>query len=226
MKKYIFGNWKANKNISEVNDWFKLISTHLRNIPSEKLKNVEIAVCPPFIYLPFAKEQIEKLQLPLKLCAQDVSPFTNGAFTGEVSAKQLSEFVDYILIGHSERRTYFKEDQDLLSQKVSQTIGVGLKPILCIPDEKTPVVEKVDIVAYEPVWAIGTGKADTPENANSVALRIKNKNYISTLIYGGSVKPDNIKSFLTTTGIDGVLPGGASLNPQSFFEMVVNAVSI
>lgn len=224
--KYIIGNWKSNKNTTETENWFKTLQTLYNQNKKISLENVEAVVCPPFVLMPLAVRLRDEYKLPLKLGSQDISPFPNGAYTGEVSASQLAEFVDYVIIGHSERRNNFGEKDLLLSQKVERANESKLKPIFCIQDENTVIPDGVGIVAYEPVWAIGTGKTDTPDNANNVSQKVKEKWNGNVLIYGGSVTPDNIQSFITTQYIDGVLPGGASLDPQKFWEMIVNAASI
>lgn len=223
-KKYIIGNWKSNKTVNEVDEWFetleKLISTQVNLVSPE----LEIILCPSFVHLFLAKKLAENLPFPLKIAAQDVSPFQIGAYTGEVNIIQLKEVVDYVLVGHSERRKYFREDDQMRKKKVEQIISADIKPIFCVSDSATYIPIEVKIVAYEPVFAIGTGQADTPENADKVAslIRQKNKN-AEIIIYGGSVNQDNITRFLTQINIDGVLPGGASLDAKNFWEMITNA---
>lgn len=224
--KYIIGNWKTNKNIIEVEVWFKTLQSLYSQNQNINLQSVEIVVCVPYVYLPLAKKLRDEYRLPLKLGAQDVSAYGSGAYTGEVSAIQLSEWVEYVVIGHSERRNYFGEDDKILTEKVKRSQEAQLNTIYCVQDENTFIPPGVTIVAYEPVWAIGTGKTDTPENANSVAQKVKEKWHGNILIYGGSVTADNIKSFITTQYIDGVLPGGASLDPNKFWQMTLNAATI
>ncbi|MBI4990934.1 triosephosphate isomerase [Candidatus Gottesmanbacteria bacterium] len=224
-KKYVVGNWKSNKNSGEVEIWFKQFASLFQE-SKNKFNNLEIVVCPPFIYLPLAKKLLENYHLPIKIGAQDVSPFPNGAYTGAVSASQISQFAKYVIIGHSERRSNFHEDDKQLSEKVKRAKEQNLGVIFCIQDENTSAPQDVQIIAYEPVWAIGTGKTDTPENADKVAAIVKEKYPDTVLLYGGSVSSENVQSFLNTSHIDGVLPGGASLDPQKFWEIVVNASKI
>lgn len=225
--KYLIANWKSNKNTIEIEQWFKEIAKLYQDDKKHDLNNLQIVVCPPFIYLPLAKKLVKNCQLPLKLGAQNVSPFEQGAYTGEVTADMLSEFAEYVIVGHSERRNYFKEGEDLLLQKVKKASQAGLKSIFCIQSDKTPVPEKVSIVAYEPVEAIGTGNPATPETASEIAESVKKKSKnVSIVLYGGSVKPDNVNKFLTVREIDGVLVGGASLDPLSFWEMIINAQNL
>ncbi len=221
---YIIGNWKSNKNRQEVESWFALYS---REAASQKLTdNIEAVIAPSYIHLELAKNLIEKYHLRLKLSAQDISPFTSGSFTGQVSASMLKDYVEYVIIGHSERRKNFGEDDIILTQKVKQTKEAGLASIYCIQDENTFIPPYVNIIAYEPVWAIGSGKSDSPDNANRVIGLVKQKHPDSAVIYGGSVTPDNIASFITQEYVDGVLLGGASLNPATFSQMIKKVNSL
>jgi triosephosphate isomerase len=136
----------------------------------------------------------------------------------------VKELADWVLIGHSERRKYFNESDADLATKVEKAHNVGLKVIFCVPDDKTPVPTGVEVVAYEPVWAIGTGKTDTPENANAVVASIKQKTGATTVLYGGSVTAENVATFVSQPSIDGVLPGGASLDPQKYSNLVHAAI--
>ena len=181
-------------------------------------KGHTIIICAPFTLLQFLHERARTFELG----AQDVSPFGEGAYTGEVNAKQLKEFVTWIIIGHSERRKNFGETEDILKEKVAQAKNIGLKIIYCVPDENSTMPTGVDVIAYEPVWAIGTGKTDTPQNANRVVEVLKSK-FSIPVIYGGSVSPENVASFIAQPNIDGVLPGGASLDAVKFAELIQNA---
>ncbi len=209
----IAGNWKSNKTVNEAMEWLRQFKIQNSKF---KIQNATIILCAPFTLLAILKEQRKALSLPLALGAQDVSPYPDGAYTGEVSARQVKEFAEWVMIGHSERRKYFGETDDMLSQKVVQATAAGLKIIYCVPDENTAVPSHVDVIAYEPVWAIGTGKTDTPEHANGVIEAIKKKTGISTVIYGGSVTSENVASFISQSAIDGVLPGAASLDAEKF----------
>lgn len=205
MKKlFIAGNWKSNKTVSEAQAW----------LSAARDPNGNIVICVPFTLLPALKGG------PFVVGAQDVSPFAEGAYTGEVSARQAGEFADWVIVGHSERRKYFSENDDLLQKKVQQAKKAGLKVIYCVPDSETVVPENVDVIAYEPVWAIGTGKTDTPENADRVCAKIKERTNNAMVIYGGSVTDKNVASFVRMPHIDGVLPGGASLDPVTFSRLI------
>lgn len=220
MKKiYIIANWKSNKTIDEADAWLKQISSGKINF-SEK----EIIICPPFTLLSFFKQKLNTNNLGISLGSQNVSPFEKGAYTGEINAQQVNEFVKYVIIGHSERRINFKEDDSMLEAKVKQTNKYGLTPIYCVQNEKTFIPQGVTIVAYEPPTAIGTGHPDTPQNANFVAHQIKNRNpQIDIILYGGSVSSQNISSFITQEHISGVLVGGASLDASKFLELITSS---
>ena len=211
---FIAGNWKSNKTAREAIEW-------IGNFKPETQAQVILFV--PFTLLYPLKQEIDRLHLSIQLGAQDVSPFTDGAYTGEVSARQIKELADWVIIGHSERRKYFGESDEVLSQKVVQATNAGLKILYCVPDETTSVPIGVECVAYEPVWAIGTGKSDTPENANTVIRAIKAKIHVPLVIYGGSVTSENVSSFVSQEAIDGVLPGGASLDSEKFRNLIKNA---
>lgn len=202
----VVGNWKSNKTVGEAQEW----------LAKFKNANKNVILCVPYTLLPIMKG-------PFMLGAQDVSPFGDGAYTGEISARQIKEFADWVIIGHSERRKNFNETDEMLAKKAEQAKLAGLKIIYCVSDDTSPVPAGVDVVAYESVWAIGTGRSDTPENANTVIATIKAKSQISTVIYGGSVTAENVASFIKQPAIDGVLPGGASLDPEKFSALIQNA---
>ena len=190
--------------------------------------NLEIILCPPFTLLHPLKLLITNYQLPIKLGAQNISPFPDGAYTGEISARMLKELgVEYVIIGHSERRKYFGESEQILENKVKEALDVNIIPIFCVQGKTTPVPERVKIIAYEPVFAIGTGNPDTPEDGNKIALSFKERLSQDTVVlYGGSVTPENVRSFCLQENISGVLVGEASLDPKKFSEIVQNASKI
>jgi triosephosphate isomerase (TIM) len=222
-KKYIIGNWKSNKGIVETKDWIETFRKIADPGKLRAINNLEMVICPPFVSLESASKMLMEYNLPVKIGAQDISPFEEGAYTGEVSAGMLNSLVQYVLVGHSERRQYFGESDELLTKKVQMAVKNNLCPVYCVPDDKTFIPDGVVIAAYEPVWAIGTGKAETPENAGKVALSIKSRNPNLSIMYGGSVNPSNIKSILSASGISGVLPGKSSWDPKTYWEMIVNA---
>jgi len=243
--KYFVANWKMHKTCVEA---FEFIE-YFKGITIQPDSCVIIA--PSFTLLwPLSKSISE---LKIKLSAQNMYCEDKGAFTGEVSPVQLKDCnVDYVIIGHSERRNIFHEDDELISKKLKKAFEYNIIPIFCIGEtleqrqnnqtfdviskqlsiglsKLTSDEIKKTIFAYEPVWAIGTGINATPEQADEVHLFINSfllKNYFKNdntdvkILYGGSVSPKNIKDLMSISKIDGVLVGGASLNPESF-EMIV-----
>lgn len=221
MKKlFIIGNWKSNKTVAETKEWVEKMASSSLQLGEGK----EVVVCSSYPSLSLLKHLVTKENLPIHIGAQDISPFGPGAYTGEVNASQIKEFATYTIIGHSERRKYFKEDDDVLTKKVQISLAEDITPVFCVDSEDTFIPEGVELVAYEPLFAIGTGQADTPEDAEKVASAIKAKNpNVKYVIYGGSVSPENIHSFTSLPSVDGVLPGGASLDVEKFTQLINNA---
>lgn len=209
----IVANWKSNKSQQEADLW-------IANINLDTLDaNKKVVICPPFTLLSAFSQHF-----PVeKLGAQNISPFSAGAYTGEVNALQVKEFAAYVLIGHSERRQYFKEDDEIIQEKVMQAKSAMVIPIVCVQGVDTPIPQGVDIVAYEPIWAIGTGKAESPIEANEVCRQIFHKTHVKTVLYGGSVTEENVHTFTELEYIGGVLVGGASLDPQKFSQIIAHA---
>lgn len=222
MKKlFLVANWKSNLGRNETVAWFETCAQSKEHITTHPEK--VIIVCPPFLLLPRAKQSQQEKELPLALGAQNISPYAEGAYTGEITAKQVKEFADYCIIGHSERRQLFAESNELLEKKVALALEYGLTPIFCVQGKDTPVPQGVTIVAYEPITAIGTGIPDTPENADEVATALRHANpEVSFVLYGGSVKPENVGTFTAKEHIDGVLVGGASLKAEIFSQLIAN----
>ena len=248
----IAGNWKMNKNSSEAEDLFKQIEDELG-----EQTLVSVAVFPPFTSL----ERLGKMISPsnILLGAQNMHPESSGAFTGEISAEMLrSLFVTTVLVGHSERRTLFHESDEFANQKVLAALNNNLRPFLCVgetlPERESgdtlAVVEKQVrggllnvpknkiedvVIAYEPVWAIGTGKVATPEQAQDVHAAIRkiladlygeSKAAKIRILYGGSMKPENADELLAQPDIDGGLIGGASLSARNFCQIVESALKL
>lgn len=223
MKKlFIIANWKSNKTIEETEKWLHDFSEGLEK-EKINLEGKKIIIAPSFTSLEHGNYCAKNLNLPIEFAAQDISPFDQGAYTGEVNGKQIRERANYVIIGHSERRSNFGETNEMLGKKASMAIHSDLTPIFCIQNENTPVPQGVEIVVYEPVFAIGSGNPDTPENANNVAGKVKSRQEIKYVLYGGSVTGDNVGSFIQMPNIDGVLVGGASLDPHKFLEIIKNA---
>lgn len=245
-KKVIAGNWKMNKVLSEANSFVDEVKEKVPN--SEQ---VEAIVCAPF---PFLASLVEKTKgSKLKIAAQNMHFENDGAFTGEVSPVMLKDLgVTHVVLGHSERREYFAETDETVNQKTHAAFQHGLTPIVCVGETleqreanetmgliETQVQKALQglseeqvantIIAYEPIWAIGTGKTATSEQANEVCTHIRNvvreltsKATAEQVIiqYGGSVKPANVDELLAQSDIDGALVGGASLEVDSFLQLV------
>lgn len=212
-------NWKSNKTKYEAKTW--LIETS----GVELNEDLEIVVFPPFTLLDTMSGYTRVNSLPFQIGAQDVSPFDSGAFTGEVSGEQIKEFSEYVLIGHSERRSNFHEDKEIINKKIDQALKSELKIILCISKlEELPDrdLSKI-IIAYEPLGSIGNNNPADLETVISISREIKSKGEIR-VIYGGSVNAENIKKYLEQDLVDGVLIGGESLDPKSFINIIQNAI--
>ena len=215
---YIIANWKSNKTIKEALTWLEEVGP---KIPREQ--SLKVVVCPQFTDLAEVKKAILVNNYPILVGAQDLSPFPEGSFTGEEAASLLKEFVDFAILGHSERRTNFSETDEMVSDKVNQALENNITPLVCVQDESTSIPEKCKLVAYEPTFAIGTGNPDTPENAESVAQKIISRNSDLEILYGGSVNKENCKAFLLQENIKGLLIGKASLDPKEFLEIIQNS---
>ena len=241
-KPFIAANWKMNKTVSETREFITQF------IPDVKdTVNVDIVIAPPFTSLSAAAEKIENTNV--MLAAQDVFYEEKGAYTGEISPLMLIDIgCKYVIIGHSERRQYFQETDDTVNKKINAAKKAGLRVILCIGESLTEreagktfdvlqrEIEKglngIDpedlVIAYEPIWAIGTGKTATPEQAQEAHAYIREKlrNFYGNkadelaILYGGSVTPENIDSLMACKDVDGALVGGASLKVESFIRIV------
>jgi triosephosphate isomerase (TIM) len=245
-KKVIAANWKMFKTPEQTRDFFHdflpLVAAHDRD---------EIVVCPPFLDIPVAVEAVKDSNVVIG--AQDMHWEKEGAYTGEIcSSMLLAAGVTHVIIGHSERRQYFGETDDIVNLKLKTALEVGLTPIVCagevLEEREAGLTEDVLrrqclrafhaisgkkagklIVAYEPVWAIGTGKTATPQMASDAHALIRTEASKAfgeafaaqlRILYGGSVKPENAKALMTEAEIDGALVGGASLDPRSFAAIV------
>ena len=241
-KNIVAGNWKMNKTVSEGVELAKELITLLSEVPSD----VKLIIAPPFTNLVLVKDVISKTVIGLS--AQNCADHESGAYTGEVSAKMVaSTGAEYVILGHSERREYYHETGEILKEKISLALENGLSPIFCVGEnleqrEKgdhfkvveqeikevlytlTPEQMKNVIVAYEPIWAIGTGKTATNAQAEEIHAHIRKvlaekfgelADEIS-ILYGGSCKPSNAKELFAQPNIDGGLIGGASLKAADF----------
>ena len=212
--KYFVANWKANKNLQESQTW---IDQFLKLYQPKEDKIV--IICPPFPFLTNLKQKTNQIK-NLKLGSQDISSFEEGAYTGEITAKSLVGLVDYVIVGHSERRKYFNENNETVTKKIILAKKCQIEPILCIRDENDWLTEsEVKIIAYEPVYAIGSGNNEPIEKV----IEIKEKIKLSpdcVYLYGGSVNENNAKDDIQSDKIDGLLIGGASLDPHNFYKII------
>ncbi|MEP2773757.1 MAG: triose-phosphate isomerase [Fulvivirga sp.] len=247
-QKIVAGNWKMNNTIDE---GLKLTSEITNMVADEVSSDVKVILAPPFIHLSQVKNLI-KGNDKLFLAAQNCSEHASGAYTGEVSAAMLKSIgARYVIIGHSERREYFKETNEQLAQKVDAALSNGLTPIFCCGEpleirEAATYIDYVQqqlreslfhlsaeafekiVVAYEPIWAIGTGKTASSEQAQEMHAAIRSfleakygdKAKDTSILYGGSCKPSNAKELFACNDVDGGLIGGASLKSRDFTDIV------
>ncbi len=211
---WIIANWKSNKTLQEALEWVEFVGPKI-----ERRENIQVVVCPQFTQLEEIKKAIMVGSYPLLVGAQDLSPFNEGPFTGEESAKDLAQFVSLVILGHSERRNNFGETDEMVTQKVKQANEARITPLVCIQGLETPIPDGAKLVAYEPIFAIGTGNPETPQNAEGVAKEVKKGMEIS-VVYGGSVDAENVAAFVAQDSINGVLVGGASLDAEKFVKIV------
>ena len=249
-KLIIAGNWKMNKTVAESLDLVGGIKRELKDV-----KEVDVVVCPPFTALGEVSKAI--LDSNIRLGAQNMSEHISGAYTGEIAAGMLKEFsTRYVILGHSERRQYQKESDELISKKALAAHAASLKPIVCVgetlAEREGGLMQSVlltqvrgslaglskqqmeeTIIAYEPVWAIGTGKTATSQQAQEAHAYIRGllvKLFDETVArrvriqYGGSVKPSNARELMGLPDVDGALVGGASLEDRSFADIVKNSI--
>lgn len=222
MKKlWIIANWKANKTVQESLAWLNTVGQGLN-----KREGLKVVVCPRYSVLAELKKEIQVHNYPISLGSQDLSPFGLGAYTGEEPAELLKELTGFSIIGHSERREKFGETDEIIADKFKQAQNAGIEPIFCIQDVNTPIPGGVKIAAYEPIFAIGTGTPDTPENAQKVAKGVKAKIPEINILYGGSVNSDNCSSFVSKEDIAGLLTGKASLDAEEFLKIIENCSKV
>lgn len=244
----IAGNWKMNTTLADASALVKEMREGL-----EHMAGVETVLCPPFLSLPLVKELL--LGLSIKVGAQNMYFEERGAYTGEISPLMLCGICEYVILGHSERRQYFAETDEIVNDKIRAALAVGLNPILCVGErlEQKEAGKTEDVVtrqvrgalhgveslggmaiAYEPIWAIGTGRAETGEGANIIIAIIRNT--VARLygegtaqeirmLYGGSVTAANIAEYIRQRDIDGALVGGASLKAKEFLAIVAQTAA-
>jgi triosephosphate isomerase (TIM) len=212
---WIIANWKSNKNEQETLEWLNVAGPQLPRTP-----HIKVIVCPKYSDLTVFKKEVDSKGYPIIVGAQNISAFPKGAYTGEEAAEDVKGIISHSIVGHSERREKLHEDDALIAQKVERCIENGITPIVCVQSKDTPIPKGNTIIAYEPVFAIGSGTPDTPDNAEAVAKAIREGNFSYQVLYGGSVKSSNVRSFVIQPNISGVLVGGASLDPQEFVHIV------
>jgi len=248
-KPLIAGNWKMNTNLDEAANLVRTMAADL-----DKISDVEKVLCPPFVSLAAVKELIKSTSI--ELGAQNMYFEAKGAYTGEISPLMLVGLCDFVILGHSERRQYFAEIDEIINKKVKAALESELKPILCVgeslKENESGITEKVItrqiqsalvgvnphsqiVVAYEPIWAIGTGRAATGKQANATislirttVAKIWNKETAQAMriLYGGSVTAGNVAEFITEPEIDGALVGGASLKASEFLSIVSQTATL
>ena len=216
---WIIANWKSNKTIAEALEWVSFVGPKI-----ERREHVKIVVCPSFIDIEEVKKAIVVGNFPLMVGSQDLSPYDVGAYTGEEAGRILKDVIELSILGHSERRENFGESNIMVAEKVAQALLNNIIPLVCIQNVDTPIPKGVKLVAYEPIFAIGTGTPDTPENAQEIARKLKEK-YGSPaggleILYGGSVTSENVNHYLNEDDIDGVLVGALSLDQEEFLKIV------
>lgn len=244
-KPFIVANWKMNKSMKETEEFIHSFLPLIKDV-----KDIDIGIAPPFTSLKTARKLLKDTNI--RLGAQNVFYEEKGAFTGEVSPQMLTDVrCSFVIIGHSERRQYFSETDEIVNKKVKSARKNRLEVILCIGEslkerEENKTFEVIErqlsgslkditiygiTIAYEPIWAIGTGKTATPLQANEAHTFIRQwlrKQYGESadktrILYGGSVTPENTESLMVEPEVDGALVGGASLKPDSFAKIVINA---
>ncbi len=228
---YLVANWKSNKTHDDVINWFD----EFDGATSFSVNSgVQTIICPPANHLSTCAERIRDLGATIKIGMQDISCYEMGAYTGEIAAAMVADQIDYVIVGHSERRRYFGETSSMVSMKVDQAIGSGITPIVCVD---TPYLEEQlaainqrlltqCIFAYEPVSAIGTGEPDTPGHAAQIASQIKTMAGEVIVLYGGSVNEDNLGYYLNQKELAGALVGGASLSARKMKGLIAVAAGL
>jgi len=250
LRRYLIaGNWKMNKTNNEAIDLARRIVLNTKGI-----EKIDIVICPPFTALAPVYDAIKDSNV--RPGAQNMYYADEGAYTGEISGKFLKAMgCEFIIIGHSERRKYFSESDTDVNKKIKKALGFGITPIVCVGETleerekgKTEDVVKKEIIgalqeqtdkekiifAYEPIWAIGTGKTAQPEDANKIHNLIRNiiktdfgmDETVVRVLYGGSVNPSNAEALMSQPDIDGSLVGGASLDAKSFVEIITTSANL
>ena len=241
----IIANWKCNGSKTMIDDWF---NSYRKTIQNKGVDAGIIGIAPPAIFLNELDLHIKKYDLGIDLCSQDISGSTRRC-TGAISSDMLKDnnAFDYCIVGHSERRALYKEDNEIIQDKVFECLSSDINPIICIGEseeennlvktekilkEQLGILRNVSLsdattIAYEPIWAIGTGKTPDPKDVNEIHKFIKDvvqsiseNTLVPLVLYGGSVSKENAESFLKEEYVDGALIGGASLDGKNFAEII------
>ena len=215
--KLVIANLKAELDTTETKTWLKGFTSLLKQT---QLKNKQIIIAPPFIYLDMFKQQKEEYSLNIALGSQSLSEFAQGKYTGEITAAMLKDFVEYVIIGHSEERRINQETKQDIQKKIDLANKYKVKVILCL-ERKEKYTGEIFALAYEPTAAIGTGKAESATKSYSQMQIFKQNIKAQHYLYGGSVNNDNVQEFIQA-GFTGVLVGKQSLEPKKLIEIVRN----
>jgi triosephosphate isomerase len=215
MRKKIFANWKEYKTAVEAREWVLAVGPEL-----SEHDPFEIILCAPYVYLAELRQIVSDAEYPILIGAQDVSRYSEGAYTGEVSAKMLESIgVSWALVGHSERREKFGDSNEVVSEKVRRCRENAIEPLVLVRDARDLVPEGTSYFGWEPVSAIGTGAAIAPSEAAHEIERLKGESVLMGL-YGGSVDVDNVRDYLAYSSVNGVVIGSASRDPHKFIQLL------
>lgn len=229
MKKYVIGNWKSNKGRESAQQWFSEFAELYKPVDG-----LEVIVAPPFICLGSLSLYVQALELKnVSLAAQDVSPFPKGSYTGAVAADMIQDMVDYVIIGHSERRRYFHETSQDTANKMAESVDAGLKPIVCIDQpyamSQLTALNDIDcdelLIAYGPTEAATARVPEQPDRVAEAARFISQIQPKRPVVYGGSLMPDNVDAYIALPELSGVFAGQSSLDAKTF-AAICNKVGV
>ena len=231
MMRYVVGNWKCYKHYDEARQWLDVFAAGYR--PADDL---QVVIAPSFICLENLSRYFKELHLPnVSLAAQDISPFPMGGYTGAVAADMVKGMVDYVIVGHSDRRRYFHETSQDVANKVAEAVDAGLRPIVCVdqPYAMSQLMALADIdtekkllIAYGPVEALNFRIPESPEKVRESVSFIKNIHPDKTVIYGGSLNTENVDAYLALDNLSGLFVGAASLDAEVFLAICHKAAAM